>query len=192
MNLKEWLRQILSRRERKSVEDQGLTPAAVLVPLYFKSGQWYLLFTKRTQRVNEHKGEISFPGGVRHEETEPLEQTALRESFEEIGLKAEDVEILGELDQVMTLTTNYAISPFVACIPYPYEFKLNPEEVEEIVEVPLSALRDRVNFREEYRFRQGKVFPVYFYHYREQIIWGATARILKQFLELVEEAPLEI
>lgn len=162
-----------------------MTSAAVIVPLFEKTGGWHILFTKRTEKVRDHKGQICFPGGTCYEGEDLLVFTALRESFEEIGLREEDVEILGELDEVTTVTTNYTISPFVAAIPYPYEFSPNPEEVEEIIEVPLSALLDRANFREESHMREGKLHPVYFYDYKGNVIWGATARILKQLLELV-------
>jgi 8-oxo-dGTP pyrophosphatase MutT (NUDIX family) len=185
---KEDVRHALSRRQKGAVEAEGFTPAAVLIPLYEKAGEHYLVVTKRTETVNYHRGQISFPGGVHQVGDESLMDTALRESWEEIGLNPRDVEILGELDSMCTFTTNYVVSPFVAAIPYPYEFRANPGEVEEIIEVPLAALLDRSNFREELQPLQGRLIPQYFYQYGDRVIWGATARILKQFLQTVFRA----
>jgi len=180
---KERIRQALFRRDKKVCDPRDLTPAAVLIPIYERAGQCHLLFTKRTEMVNHHKGQISFPGGVMQVEDESLRDTALRESWEEIGLDPNDVEILGELDDTATYTTRFIISPFVGAIPYPYEFQTNPEEVEELISVPLDVLLDKSNFREEIESIDGTLVPQYYYHYGERVIWGATARILKQFLE---------
>lgn len=183
--MKRKLQQVLRSAQESHCDHRGLTSAAVIVPLFERAGEWHILFTKRTEKVRDHKGQISFPGGVRAEEREPLLATALRESFEEIGLKEKDVEVLGKLEPVTTVSTNYTICPFVAVIPYPYAFALNPEEVEEVIEVPLSFLLDPANFREEWQVREGEMFLVYFYDYKGKVIWGATAKILKQLLELV-------
>lgn len=172
--MKEKIRRILSRRERKVVADQRTTSAAVLIPLYRHQSECYVLFIKRTKTVKYHKGEVSFPGGVHAEEDGTLEATALRESREEIGLREEDVELLGALDDMRTFTTNFVVSPFVGAIPYPYKFKLNKDEIEEVIEVPISALLDE---------HQAEHIPEY--SYGNYLIWGATARILKQFLDLV-------
>lgn len=111
--------------------------------------------------------------------------TALRESWEEIGLKPEDAEVLGELDDIATYTTNFVISPFVAAIPHPYKFRLNPYEVDEVIEVPLSVLLDQGNFSQEVVSLEDQLILQYFYNYGDRVIYGATARILKQFLEVV-------
>jgi len=95
------------------------------------------------------------------------------------------VEILGELDDTLTVTSNYIITPFVGVIPCPYEFTLNREETEEIFDVPLSTFLDKSRFREEVFEHEGQPHPVYYYQYEGRVIWGATARILKQCLELV-------
>ena len=183
--VKEKIRQVLSRREKKTIKNEGLTSAAVLIPIYEKGGEYYLVVTRRTEEVNDHKGQISFPGGGWQKGDETLRDTALRESCEEIGLNPKDVEILGELDDIVTTTTNYIISPFVAAVPYPHEFRASPREVEEIIEVPISALLAENNYRERLEFRQGKPVFDYSYEYEGRVIWGATARILKRFLELV-------
>jgi 8-oxo-dGTP pyrophosphatase MutT (NUDIX family) len=114
--------------------------AAVLVPVYCKDGQYYILFTKRTDKVTNHKSEISFPGGAYQEGDPTLLDTALRECTEEIGLEAAAVEVLGELDVTATLTTNYIITPYVGLIGWPQPLKLDGREAEEIIEIPVSAL----------------------------------------------------
>jgi len=185
--MKEKIARILSQREKKTIGDEGLIPSAVLVPLYEDGGEYHILFTKRTEKVASHRGQVSFPGGTYDERDGDLEVTALRESFEEIGLMIQDVEILGELDDEVSMS-NYVMSPFVADIPYPYEFKINEDEIDEIFGVPISTLLDRNNFREEEaQVLGGRSFARYFFQYRGHVIWGATARILKHFLDLVFE-----
>jgi len=148
----------------------------VLIPLFYDQGQYHVLFTERSDEVNFHKGQVCFPGGTREPSDASLLQTALRESEEEIALKAKNVEILGELDDSLTLTSNYVISPFVALIPYPYPLKADGREIREIFSIPLSFLMDETNFRQD----------SYTYEYEGHIIWGATARILKQFIDLLK------
>ena len=178
------IRQALSQRRKRACEPGKLVPAAVLIPIYEKGDKGYLVVTKRTDTVYHHKGQISFPGGARHPEDGTLRDTALRESWEEIGLKPTDVEILGELDDTATHTSNFVISPFVGLIPYPYEFRPSPQEVEEVISVPLEVLLDKGNFREDTQVIEGSVVPQYYYHYGDRVIWGATARILKQLLDV--------
>ena len=178
------LRRALSQRHKRRIVDAGRVPSAVLVPIYYKQGQYYILFTKRTELVKEHKGEISFPGGAYQEGDKTLVNTALRECFEEIGLMADNVEILGELDDTTTKTSNYIISPFVAFIVSPYQFKANAEEAEEIIEVPISALLDKGCLLKETEIIDGKAVASYSYYDQGRIIHGATARILNQFLDI--------
>ncbi len=138
--------------------------------------------------MKEHKGQISFPGGAYQEEDGTLLNTALRECAEEIGLMAGDVEILGELDDFVTQVSSYIIAPFVGFIPWPYQFRVNKEEIEEILEVPVSALLDLGRLRLETRTIDGEEVTSFFYHYQGDVIWGATARILNQFLDIFTQA----
>ena len=182
------LREALSRRQKQPIIDAELVPSAVLVPIYYKQGQYYILFTQRTERVKEHKGQISFPGGACQEGDRTLLDTALRESFEEVGLAPDKVKILGELDDALTATSHYIISPFVGVIPWPYEFKVDGWETDEIIEVPISVLLDKDSCRKGIEIVGGQKVTSYFYHYRGRIIWGATARILHQFLDIFVQA----
>lgn len=180
--MREQLKQLLSLRQKQPIVDASRIPAAVLVPVYVKDGQCGVLFTRRTDRVSAHKGQISFPGGAYDEGDKTLLETALRESAEEIGLNRRNVEVLGELDDTCPFTSNYVISPFVALIPWPYQFRLNREETSGILEVPVPALI--ANGREATEVIDGKVITAYSYHYQNDVIWGATARILRQFLNI--------
>ena len=163
--------------------------AAVLVPLYEREGQYHVLFTLRTEHVEHHKGQISFPGGAADPEDPDLEFTALRETFEEIGVRPEDVEVLGRLDDIVTIT-NFLVTPYVGVVrgPVPYPFRHNEHEVAELLEVPLSHLMEEANFVQETREIGGRLTPTHSYRFGEHVIWGATARILRGFLDLLAPA----
>jgi 8-oxo-dGTP pyrophosphatase MutT (NUDIX family) len=178
------IRNILSTRQRKVIEHPPFSHAAVLVPLFQKGEDCHLLFTKRSEEVKYHKGEISFPGGVVDEGDSELEETALREAFEEIGLKENDVQIIGVLDDIVTIT-EFIVTPIVGLFPYPYPLKISEVEIAELIEVPLSFLLDEKCFSEREIIRGNQMEVVYAYQYEKHIIWGATARILKQFLGLI-------
>ncbi len=182
--MKQRLRQALSLRQQRHIVATSRVPAAVLLPIYYKQGQYYILFTKRTETVKEHKGQICFPGGAYQEGDGTLENAALRECAEEIGLMADKIEVLGELDDIVTTASGYIVSPFVGFIPWPHVFKVDQREVEEIIEVPISALLDKGCLREETKIIDGETMTLYFYHYQGRVIWGTTARILNQFLDI--------
>ncbi len=184
--MEEKIKELLSCRDKACINDPNLIRAAVLIPLFKKNGEYYVLLTRRTHQVTHHKGQISFPGG-RQDEGEDLLSTALREAREEMGIEAKDVRILGELDDMCTVASDFCISPFVGMIPYPYPFKINCHEIKEIIEVPLAVFLDENKFREELRERNGEPLQVYFYQHEDHTIWGATARILKQLLDLLPE-----
>ena len=184
--LKKDIKRILARREKKVVlfSNKPLHPAAVLIPIYKKDGEYHVLLTKRTEEMEYHKGQICFPGGSHHKEDGNLKDTALREAYEEVGIHPEDVEILGELDSMGTLTSNFLITPFVGIIPYPYKFTVNKHEIDELIEVPFTSLADDSNYWEETRSAEGVTGKASFFRYKDKVIWGATARILKQLVDL--------
>jgi len=185
--MKERLKKALAQRLKQRIIKDSHEPAAVLLPIYNNGKEYYLLFTKRTDKVLKHKGEIAFPGGVAEEWDISLADTALRECNEEIGLKADEVEILGELDDMATTTSGYVISPFVGIIPYPYQFLINSDEIEEIIEIPISSLLDNSSLHFDDIIYKNQVIPSCSYHYRGRIIWGATAKILNQFLNIYKQ-----
>ena len=187
MEMSERIRKALSDRRRGIVSTNGLTRAAVLVPLFEKGGRYHVLLTKRTDRVKHHKGEISFPGGVVDEGDKDTEATALRETFEEIGLPREDMEILGKLDDAVTISSAHLVTPIVAKIAYPYPFSVNEEEIEELIEIPLEAFLDENRWTEDIHLNGDKKVLNYSFEYEGRIIWGATARIIRQFLDILFE-----
>ncbi|MBI4589812.1 MAG: CoA pyrophosphatase, partial [Candidatus Rokubacteria bacterium] len=174
----------LADRRRRVVDAEDLIPAAVLLLLTNRGGP-HVLFAKRTERVAHHKGQYSFPGGLVETWDGSRLETALREAHEEIGLLPEAVEVLGTLDDAETRATQFVITPFVGLIREPVRYTPDGKEIEKVLEVPLSALLDPANFRVEMWEHSGEVHPVYFYDYHGETIWGATARILKQFLDIV-------
>ena len=176
----------LSTRKKKSVSDQSLMPAAVLVLFYSKDGEYCILLNKRTQEVEYHKGEISFPGGGKDPSDGSFPDTALRETYEEMGISRGDVRILGELDEVAT-RSQFGVRVFVGTIPYPYPFKPSPVEIAEVLEVPIRDLLDPANRREEVRWVGGKSVKSYSYAYGDHLIYGATAQIVTQFMGLLED-----
>lgn len=187
-NVIERLRQALSRRQKHRIVDNSMAASAVLIPLIHKNGEYHILFTRRTQTVQYHKGQISFPGGAYEAEDSTLLDTALRESTEEIGLAREVVDILGELDDTPTVTSGYVISPFVGLVQEERPLTLHPLETEEILEIPVSALLTRDCLRPRIDVIDGKEIKTYAYHCGSNVIWGATARILGQFLDIYVRA----
>jgi 8-oxo-dGTP pyrophosphatase MutT (NUDIX family) len=177
----------LGARRRRVVPPGPLVRAAVLVPIVDR-GDAALVFAQRTDRVGHHKGQISFPGGrVDPGDADDL-AAALREAHEEVGLEPSRVEPLGLLDDTETVATQYVITPWVGVVRGPIVWQPDGEEIEKVIEVPVAALLDRGCFRVELWERDGIQREVYFYEYRDTTIWGATARILKQYLDLVEAA----
>jgi 8-oxo-dGTP pyrophosphatase MutT (NUDIX family) len=183
----EEIRKTLAARKKLVIVDSSLTDSAVLLPIYQRDGKCHIIFTKRTDHLTHHKGQISFPGGGRHGDDKTLLETALRESHEEIGLQEADVRILGELDDAATVTSLYRIVPFVGLIPYPYDFKIDRFEVEEVFGLPLEGLLNNANRKVEDMVYGDKIIRAYTYELDGRVIWGATAWILNQFLEILRK-----
>ena len=166
-----------------------LAPAAVLAPLFFKDGEAQLLFTQRTFTLKDHRGQISFPGGVRQAEDPDLKATALRETQEEIGLDPKDVEVLGALAPLDTIT-GYCINPFVGLIPYPYDFQPSPLEVKRLLLLPLEDFYPPERWSSSiYRYK-GRSTRVCHWRLNHEVIWGATAQILLNLLAYLGQHPI--
>jgi 8-oxo-dGTP pyrophosphatase MutT (NUDIX family) len=158
------------------------TPAAVLVPLFLpaEEGPPTVVLTRRRSDLRRHAGEISFPGGRRDAEDADLQETAVREAEEEIGLARELVTPLGELPAISTFATNYLIHPFVGLIPPGQSWRVSPREVDAVLELPLhdvGASRTRTEIE-----RRGFRFEVDAYILDGHLIWGATFRIVENLL----------
>jgi 8-oxo-dGTP pyrophosphatase MutT (NUDIX family) len=181
------LQSILTQRVPVIVPpDPTRRQAAVLLPLFKNATDYHLVFTKRTETVRHHKGQVSFPGGSFEPADGDLLTTALRESYEEVGIRPEHVSILGRLDDLATFSTSFTISPFVGLIPYPYPFRPDPIEVAIVFDASLSILADPTVGRRYIRARDdGATIEDYEFHVDGHVIWGATARIIHHFLEVM-------
>jgi len=170
-----------------SVNSDGLIEAAVAILVYPKQDGLTIILNKRTDRVEHHKGEISFPGGGRDPEDVSILDTALRETQEEMGIDPDDIEIIVQLDQVST-RSGFSITPFVGVIPPDYDFKVSKIEIAEVLEVPIESLIDTENRVEDDRVWGNEVSnKQYSYIYGTHIIWGATARIITQLLDILKK-----
>ena len=182
----ELLKRALAKRVVERADGTGLMPSAVMVLLYPKGGEYCILLNKRSDRVEHHKGEISFPGGARDpEDRDPLE-TALRETEEEMGINRDDITVIGEMDEVVT-RSNFLINVFTGTIKYPYPFKPSAIEIAEVLEFPVSALIDPANRRTETRWDDGHPGTSYSYVHQEHVVFGATARILQSCIDIFND-----
>jgi 8-oxo-dGTP pyrophosphatase MutT (NUDIX family) len=157
----------------------------VLIPILPEEKELCFLLTQRTHKVETHKGQISFPGGIREDSDQGLLQTALRETWEEIGLASEGIHILGEFDEYLSIT-GLVVTPFAAWLGGPLNLAPNPDEVDAILKVPFSIFQDRRYLRVETRVRLGMERKVYFYDFQGHQVWGLTAQIIRDFLLLAE------
>ncbi len=160
--------------------------AAVLVPLVWMDKQWHLLFTRRTEHVESHKGQVSFPGGGCDEGEVTPEETALREAQEEIGLNPKRVRILGRLANMITITS-FHVTPVVGVIEWPTVFIVGQHEVERVFTIPLYWLADTRN-RWEFPVPGRNRSLIAFHPYDGELLWGATARMTVDFLKVLELA----
>lgn len=184
--LNEKIRARLAHRTREVINDTTRIPAAVLVLIYPKDSEDHLLFTKRSNTLAEHKGQISFPGGVRDPQDDSFQTTALREAQEEVGIEGSMVRVLGLLDDCLTATTNYVITPVLAEMDGVPRCSPNPAEVEEVLEIPLAFFVGQATSPHTLRDGSRKV-PTPVFRYRDYCIWGATARIVEQCVALLAE-----
>jgi 8-oxo-dGTP pyrophosphatase MutT (NUDIX family) len=185
--------EMLHAQVRAALAGHGATPrplpvgvrrAAVLLLLVQAEGEAALLLTQRSQAVERHKGQISLPGGVVEPGESPLD-AALRETAEEIGVREGDVTILGGLDEEETVVSGFRLAPFVGSIPYPYPLHVSTAEVLRVLEVPVRTLLDPRNLRSEQWTYEGAPRTVYFFSVNGDLVWGATARVITQFLGAV-------
>jgi len=186
----ERLHQVLKRRVRRSIDTAPpLIRAGVLIPLVRRGNEIELLFTRRTDTVLTHKGQISFPGGQREDSDVETVETALRESYEEIGLEPSRVTVLGELDDVFTAVSSFVITPVVGLVEGGIDnLRLAPDEVKSLLLVPVTQLLDSDIHTTETRSVGEQQYRIHYYTIGDDIIWGATGRIVYQFLKAWEEA----
>ncbi len=184
----------LAKQEKNAIRWEGiradertpnLMPAAVLIPLIRLRNQWHLVYTLRSVRLHDHSGQVSYPGGSWEASDASLIETALRESWEEIGLNPGAVRVMGCMAQ-MAMITRFLVTPVVGIVDWPTELTVNPDEVDRVFSIPLDWLADPAN--REYRVytHKGKDYDVLFFkEYDGEIVWGATATMTLDFLSLL-------
>ncbi len=191
----EYISRKLFEAEQNAVDSDGyaeipvkpetlLKCAAVLVPLTYVKDEWHILFTRRTDRVESHKGQVSFPGGACDDDETTPEQTALREAEEEIGMNRADVKVLGRLSRLITISS-FQVSPIVGVIPWPYAFRVAGVEVARVFTIPLLWLANRNNYW-EFSLRESERSLIAYHPYDGELLWGATARMTVNFLKTLE------
>lgn len=191
-----WIVEIRKRLEREWVVPEVVKeiaegtpdprPAAVLVPLYVRDRELWTLFTKRSQAVESHKGQVSFPGGLEALDDSSPWDTAIRETEEEIGVPRKAVLRLGTLPEVVTLT-GFRIRPFVGALPYPFELREDAREVESVIQLPIRVLLGPTLVEERGVAWRGKSIATPVYHVKGHVIWGATAFLLSSLLEALTD-----
>jgi 8-oxo-dGTP pyrophosphatase MutT (NUDIX family) len=168
----------------------SLRSAAVLIPFVRVEGEWHLLLIRRAEHDDDfHSGQVAFPGGGAHPGDPDPEATALRETFEEIGILPQDVRILGRLNEFVTISS-YLVTPIVGVIPWPYSFKIDHDEVSRVFTIPIEWLADQAN--SEVRLRElpppyQPISVIYFRPYDGEVLWGASARFTKGLLSILRE-----
>ena len=177
-------RVLLDPAEAAALDVHGRIDAAVLVPLFVSDGALHAVFTRRRDDLRRHAGEISFPGGRQDDDESDLRLTALREAEEEIGLPPDAVELIGALQPTPTIATNYAVYPFVGLIEPGHEWKPSATEVAAILELSLDDLRN--GYERQRMLRRGIPFRTDVYVVGDNLIWGATARMLTDLLERID------
>ena len=188
--MRDQLREAMAAYEPLRVDPRAHTApevksAAVLVLFYERNGEPHVVFQKRTETVEAHKGQISLPGGAADPEDIDLRFTALRETHEEVGVHPDDVEILGQVDDLVTIS-NFVVTPFVGWLTRPHvEWSYSEHEVAYLLEVPFSHLMDETNHVLDRRMIRGTEYTFPAYQFGDDLIWGATARMLANLLDII-------
>lgn len=184
----ERLTHALSAHQPARVRVADAREAAVLIPIVAVP-EPTLIFTQRSDTVGSHKGQISFPGGSIDPEDPNMKCTALRETEEEIGLDPDSVKIIGELDTFPTFVSGYVVTPYVGWLAEEPSLTPNPAEVERLLHVPIAHLSNEI--RRDAGFEHGgRVYPTEAWVWEDNVIWGVTARIVRQFLDILADADL--
>ncbi|MBP8626381.1 MAG: CoA pyrophosphatase [Syntrophorhabdales bacterium] len=182
------IRKKLKNYAGKKIESPHFMCAGVIIPIFEDNGEVFIVLTKRSDKVSLHKGEVSFPGGMCDDDDGDTMITALRECREEIGVKKDDVEILGRLDDIITMT-GFVITPYVGIIPCPYRFETNPDEVAYLIFFPIKKLMEVKPEMESAEY-EGRFEMVPSIYYNGDRIWGATCRILMRLRHMLEDGTI--
>ena len=198
--IESWKRMAVKSGKGESIESESLQKysdwiskeklndmrkAAVLIGLFKKNGEWCFSLIRRPMNEKNHPGQIALPGGAR-EKNENLMNTALREAFEEVGIKPEDVEIIGQLTPIPVPVSEYIIYPFVGVISYEPEWVINGDEVEELFILKMSELINSDNGYTEIRHLRGNQVEVPIFKVMNETVWGATAAVLSELIDVAK------
>ncbi len=165
----------------REIKSEDLRPASVFMLFMLKEEKPHILLTKRTEKVKDHKGQISFPGGAYDEEDNSLLATAYRETFEEVGITESQIEYIGRFDDYISIS-GYRVSTYIGSVRFPVEYDLNEHEIDEHIEVPFALFSNLEYDRVEKYYFDGSDHTVYYYLYQGHEIWGLTARIITDFV----------
>ncbi len=182
---KNTIREALAQRSLRELPIMDFTPAAVLIPIVAVDDSRRLILTVRTDEVEHHKNQISFPGG-RQDEGETLQEAAVRETNEEVGIDPEVIKVVGRLDDMYTIS-NYRVTPYVAWIDQSFDLKPSPHETAEILDIPIDDLLDPKIHKSSDAQWMNENIKMHYYYWGPHTIWGATGYILEQFLNLYQE-----
>ncbi|MFA6033850.1 MAG: CoA pyrophosphatase [Myxococcota bacterium] len=180
------LSQVLEKRKRRVRPLDGLLPSGVTIPLFDRDDITHVMVTLRTQKVKHHKGQISFPGGAVEDDDGSIEATAIRETVEEVGIPPSHMHILGKTDDITTIS-GFVVTPVVVRLDHPFPTSISEDEIDRLIEIPLAALVAPDTPRTEIWDWYGKPVEMYFYDYGEYTVWGATGRMLYQFLDVAKD-----
>ena len=183
-NFKVDIKKRLQNWKIREINIPGYRQAAVFMLLMNKDNRVHVLLTKRTDRVETHKGQISFPGGVSDESDEDILNTAFRETYEEVGIQRENIELLGRFDDFISIS-GFNVTTFIGSVVYPVKYIFSHDEIDDYVEAPFSMFLNLEHDKIEYYSHQGREVKVYFYKFKGYEIWGLTARILTDFAKKV-------
>jgi 8-oxo-dGTP pyrophosphatase MutT (NUDIX family) len=169
------------------MDPNQLHPAAVLVPLVWQAEQWHLLFTRRALELEDHSGQVSFPGGAWEAQDGDLERTALREAWEEVGIDPASVAVLGKMAR-FDMVSYFQVTPVVGVVAWPFDMKINSKEVARAFVVPINWLAEPQNFQIKLRQFEGQTFKIPYYNdFDGEMIWGATAQMTQEFLHIIQK-----
>ncbi len=179
--------------ERKKKEESSpkinsgfLKKAAVLIPFVCVENRWSLLFTRRADTLKNHRGQVSFPGGGMEDGDHTPIDTALRETYEEIGLKRSEVQIIGNMPDFITIS-DFLVTPVVSCVDWPVPLEISADEVSRVFTIPIDWLRNSENWEERtYSHPNGLYGTVIFYNlYDGELLWGISAKITIDLLNIL-------
>ncbi len=197
-----WVQTVAGYLQRSDMPPALTNPAtvrsaSVLLPLYRDNGEWHVLFIRRVANVRDHhSGQVAFPGGRRDENDADDVAVALREAYEEIGLETQKIEVIHVLPEYRT-SSNYAVTPVVGIVPWPYNYRPQPTEVDRIFSIPLRWLADQNNVElRDRELTRGELHAtlkvVYYNHFDGELLWGASARMTVSLLNALYQGDLEL